>query len=930
MMRTSQIISWISMVILPLSATFSANYYWVGGSGNWSDITHWATTSGGTVFHNVIPSANDDVFFDSNSFTGPNQEIIVENQIIFSKSLNWTDVTNKPIFSSFNGASLNIYGSLILSPDMTFNFTGSLNFRSESTGNTIQTAGHTIAGQVVFDGIGGSWIQAGPITTESFFQIKNGNYHTQDFDLEVWSLQVLNSFFLKEVDFGSSLLTVTGTTNGDFKNVVYLENYNQQIKNSTATLFLTGENPYIRYYANQELEFEALKMINSDGTLTYEGVQEIEEEKLVFKESTLDKNALFLSNLDLGACTVSEGKTIYFNGGSKYYFNTITTLGVCTAPIELLSNDASVAALFSFSGTTHQVDYTSIGGIHIQNGAPVDATNSANLFNNEGWNFVNESVIPLYWVGGTGDWNDPAHWSFTSNGPGGACIPKGNNLVIFDEFSFSASGQTVSVNILNPSCAGMIWRNLLIKPTFQSNRNPTLKIYGDLKLHANMVYDFQGDIILLSGSKDAEVTTANHWLLNDVYIDNPDGDYHLKDSLKIIDTLFLNAGGLFTEGETVLLNCFLSNTTAKRRLNLSSSTINIEDYGSPFIIWEKLSFRHENLELDAGTSHIIINYGGFQQYGAANGIVFHNLTFNSNGSIYVESNDIYYNRLTFFNNGYINARVRSDSLLIEGGFEYQIYNGFQLNTRIFLPNTSCGAYSEIIADEYFSGSTFTITEPDTFSYLILKKINRGGSQPVFLRSSFNLENSSQGWTFLDENKGRTLYWVGDAGNWQDENHWALTSGGTPGHCPPTLLDTAIFDENSFSLPNQHVSTINYSMQQNVRVLDIYGLDEPQTSFNFNNLNIYGSITMEDPLLDFYSYIIKMKGQDPNEEIALAEDGCTYLQLVNEGQWTLTAPLVVEFIDFYEGQLYTNHQNMELLSIHFYSEAFKKIDLTSSN
>ena len=40
--------------------TKAADYYWVGGTGNWSDFaTHWATTSGGVVFHLAEPGPAD-------------------------------------------------------------------------------------------------------------------------------------------------------------------------------------------------------------------------------------------------------------------------------------------------------------------------------------------------------------------------------------------------------------------------------------------------------------------------------------------------------------------------------------------------------------------------------------------------------------------------------------------------------------------------------------------------------------------------------------------------------------------------------------------------------------------------------------------------------------------------------------------------------
>lgn len=45
--------------------------------------------------------------------------------------------------------------------------------------------------------------------------------------------------------------------------------------------------------------------------------------------------------------------------------------------------------------------------------------------------------------------------------------------------------------------------------------------------------------------------------------------------------------------------------------------------------------------------------------------------------------------------------------------------------------------------------------------------------------------------------GNNLYWVGDSGNWNDNTHWSLTSGGTPAFVVPTAADQIIVDENSF-------------------------------------------------------------------------------------------------------------------------------------
>lgn len=49
-----------------------ANRYWRGGTGSWHDTAHWSASSGG-VGGQSVPTTSDNVFFDSNSFSGTGQ-----------------------------------------------------------------------------------------------------------------------------------------------------------------------------------------------------------------------------------------------------------------------------------------------------------------------------------------------------------------------------------------------------------------------------------------------------------------------------------------------------------------------------------------------------------------------------------------------------------------------------------------------------------------------------------------------------------------------------------------------------------------------------------------------------------------------------------------------------------------------------------------
>ena len=51
-----------------------------------------------------------------------------------------------------------------------------------------------------------------------------------------------------------------------------------------------------------------------------------------------------------------------------------------------------------------------------------------------------------YWIGNSGNWTDTSHWSATSGGAGGASVPTSADDAIFNASSFTANGQTVTVN----------------------------------------------------------------------------------------------------------------------------------------------------------------------------------------------------------------------------------------------------------------------------------------------------------------------------------------------------------------------------------------------------------------------------------------------------------------------------------------------------
>jgi hypothetical protein len=137
------------------------NLYWIGGTGNWGDGSHWSLTSGGAAV-NCTPIALDNVFFDANSFSAADQ-IVTVNVKASCVNMNWTGVTNTPKLRVNNNWSdgLNIYGSLTFVDGMTTEFSVPTFFRATATGKTITMAGKRIM-WAYFEGVGGGWTLQAP------------------------------------------------------------------------------------------------------------------------------------------------------------------------------------------------------------------------------------------------------------------------------------------------------------------------------------------------------------------------------------------------------------------------------------------------------------------------------------------------------------------------------------------------------------------------------------------------------------------------------------------------------------------------------------------------------------------------------------------------------------------------------------------------
>ncbi len=163
--------------------------------------------------------------------------------------------------------------------------------------------------------------------------------------------------------------------------------------------------------------------------------------------------------------TITHGKTIILT-------NLVST-GTTNHLAIINSESAGQAASLSTSSSQIYAKYLSI-----KDSTPVQAnvwyagTNSTSGGNIGNWLLSNPPSI--YWIGGTGNWSDASHWSFTSNGIADSdASPVSTSKVYFD------SGSCAS------SCTATINQDYTINGFSLNNSNATIASSGNLTVGGN-------------------------------------------------------------------------------------------------------------------------------------------------------------------------------------------------------------------------------------------------------------------------------------------------------------------------------------------------------------------------------------------------------------------------------------------------------------
>lgn len=537
------------IAILIVSNNIKASeYYWVGGTGNWSDYAHhWATTSGGSAFYTQLPGQNDNVYFNAGSFTGSFQSVTVDGNYS-CKTMDWTNALSGSYLVN-SGRIINIYGSLKLIPSCLavnyYDYSEGFIFKSTTTGNNVTMAGNGVS-VLSFDGSGGAWTLLD------------------------------NLSFVKYI---SAVNLITGTLNAGGRTIA-CDNFNStgtntRTLNAAGTIFNFGRgNTTSGWNVTPSLVYNAdaatvINITNGSYTNAFNG-----GDKTYATVNFSNANSAINDANTFGALTFTTVKIVTLQSLKTQTITTITVTGSnCSTRLQLQSDADGSAATISKSSGILTIDNIYLKDISATGGATFNATNSYILSNVTGWNVTNAGPQSFYWKGGSGDWSSTAHWSFTSGGATVGCLPSPIDNVFFDANSFTAAGQTMTISgkvYFN----NMDWTGVTNNPTFYPYDE--MNVSGSFKLSNNIlsVYTY-ATANFIGGSTGNTITLAGK-SLNTLNFKGTGSWTSTDDVILGANTsINFNSGTWDVSNRTVTTSYFSSNSNAAKTLNMTGAQLNI-------------------------------------------------------------------------------------------------------------------------------------------------------------------------------------------------------------------------------------------------------------------------------------------------------------------------------------------------------------------
>ncbi|MEX2590995.1 MAG: hypothetical protein WD334_12380, partial [Chitinophagales bacterium] len=528
------------VIFINLYSLHAEDFYWVNNAGNWSDFNnHWQDDQGN--FQNRMPSDTDNVFFDAASFNLNGQAVVIDVPVAEAKSIDFTGITNNPELQGNASDTIAVYGSLKFDAALNNNFPGIFDFRGSGS-DSIHSNTVPFSGDVFYSG-NGKLNQGDALEVLGGLYLLSGEFRCNDEDLDIeylWS----NGSQTRKFAAGKSIIHINGS--GEVWNI---NNVNFSIEADSSSLILD-------HNSNAEVIF------NTGGNLVDYGSLTINS-----------PNTYIVESGNFGQLTVNPGVFLRLTAGATYNIDAFFAAGACDEQIILQSDQDGAQAFINKTTGSVTVNYLKLKDINAGGGATFDAVNSLDEGNVTGWNITAPTgPAELYWIGGSGNWNNAANWSASSGGTPASCIPGPETDVYFDANSFQANGDSVIIDY-NAYCNNMDWSAATLNPLLAGSDQYKIEINGSLDMIAAMQAPFSGD--LRFKNTGTKTVNTNALPLNAEVHFSDDATWNIQSDFVCNSFVSLEEGGLNSNGNTLTLNAFYSATQEQRSIDFSNSIIDI-------------------------------------------------------------------------------------------------------------------------------------------------------------------------------------------------------------------------------------------------------------------------------------------------------------------------------------------------------------------
>ena len=252
--------------------------------------------------------------------------------------------------------------------------------------------------------------------------------------------------------------------------------------------------------------------------------------------------------------------------------------------------------------------------------------------------FTFDASVTRYWVGGTGTWSSTGEWAASSGGAGGASVPLCHDDVVFDNNSFSSTGQTVTTDLPR------LGRNIDWS-AYTENDNPgwalantslAISVYGSINIAnggTTVIGTYnQGGTMTFRGRSSYTLTTGGE-TIGSINVVMPGGTLTLQDALTLGTFIFSNGTFDANDFNITTSGGLSANVSTTRTLTMGSGTWTISATGS---MWQLGS---SNLTFQPETSTILItSTSAIAKTFAGNGLTYYNLTITGNNVTLTGSN----------------------------------------------------------------------------------------------------------------------------------------------------------------------------------------------------------------------------------------------------------------------------------------------------